>query len=103
VSAETTKGAGTVSAEMRDPISRVRQTFAIAGESLVFDNWLEPGGELPPHSTRSRRSAGRSSTAAFSAAYPDCHGKEGVDGSSPSEGLAGTRCSSQPRARLALA
>jgi quercetin dioxygenase-like cupin family protein len=35
--------------EIRDPVSRVRQRFAIEGESLVVDNWLEPGGVLPPH------------------------------------------------------
>jgi quercetin dioxygenase-like cupin family protein len=35
--------------EIRDPVSRVRQTFAIEGESLVVDNWLEPGGGLPAH------------------------------------------------------
>ena len=35
--------------EIRDPVSRVRQTFAIEGESLVVDNWLEPGGSLPAH------------------------------------------------------
>ena len=35
--------------EIRDPVSRVRQTFAPEGESLVVDNWLEPGGSLPPH------------------------------------------------------
>jgi quercetin dioxygenase-like cupin family protein len=34
---------------IHDPVSRVRQTFAIEGESLVVDNWLEPGGTLPPH------------------------------------------------------
>lgn len=28
---------------------RVRQTFRMEGESLVVDNWLEPGGALPPH------------------------------------------------------
>ena len=35
--------------EIRDPVSRVRQRFATRGESLVVDNWLEPGGVLPPH------------------------------------------------------
>jgi quercetin dioxygenase-like cupin family protein len=35
--------------EIRDPVSRVRQTFEMQGESLVVDNWLEPGGTLPPH------------------------------------------------------
>jgi quercetin dioxygenase-like cupin family protein len=35
--------------EIRDPVSRVRQTFAIEGESLVVDSWLEPGGSLPAH------------------------------------------------------
>jgi len=49
VSARTTKGDGTMSAEIRDPISRVRQTFSIEGESLVVDNWLDPGRKLPPH------------------------------------------------------
>jgi quercetin dioxygenase-like cupin family protein len=34
---------------IHDPISRVRQTFAIDGDSLVVDNWLEPGGALPAH------------------------------------------------------
>ena len=38
-----------MSAEIRDPVSRVRQTFATEGESLVVDNWLEPGGTLPAH------------------------------------------------------
>jgi quercetin dioxygenase-like cupin family protein len=38
-----------MSDELRDPVSRVRQRFAIVGESLVVDNWLEPGGVLPPH------------------------------------------------------
>jgi quercetin dioxygenase-like cupin family protein len=35
--------------EIRDPVSRVRQTFHTEGESLVVDNWVEPGGALPPH------------------------------------------------------
>jgi quercetin dioxygenase-like cupin family protein len=35
--------------EIRDPVSRVRQTFANGGGSLVVDTWLEPGGALPPH------------------------------------------------------
>jgi quercetin dioxygenase-like cupin family protein len=35
--------------EIRDPVTRVRQTFALEGESLVVDNWLEPGGALPAH------------------------------------------------------
>ena len=35
--------------EIRDPVSRVRQTFEMRGESLAVDNWLEPGGRLPPH------------------------------------------------------
>jgi quercetin dioxygenase-like cupin family protein len=39
----------TMTAEIRDPVSRVRQTFQIDGESLVVDNWLEPGGALPAH------------------------------------------------------
>lgn len=38
-----------MTAEIRDPVSRVRQTFAMQGESLVVDNWLEPGGGLPAH------------------------------------------------------
>jgi quercetin dioxygenase-like cupin family protein len=35
--------------QVRDPVSRVRQSFEIQGQSLVVDNWLEPGGVLPPH------------------------------------------------------
>jgi quercetin dioxygenase-like cupin family protein len=35
--------------EIRDPVSRVRQTFETQGESLIVDNWLEPGGGLPAH------------------------------------------------------
>jgi quercetin dioxygenase-like cupin family protein len=35
--------------EIRDPVSRVRQTFETEGESLIVNNWLEPGGGLPPH------------------------------------------------------
>ena len=35
--------------EIRDPVSRVRQTFAMQGDTLVVDNWLEPGGGLPAH------------------------------------------------------
>jgi quercetin dioxygenase-like cupin family protein len=35
--------------EIRDPVSRVRQQFTEVGDSLVVDNWLEPGGTLPPH------------------------------------------------------
>lgn len=35
--------------QIRDPVSRVRQTFETRGESLIVDNWLEPGGGLPPH------------------------------------------------------
>jgi quercetin dioxygenase-like cupin family protein len=35
--------------EIRDPVSRVRQRFAEVGDSLVVENWLEPGGALPPH------------------------------------------------------
>jgi quercetin dioxygenase-like cupin family protein len=35
--------------QIRDPVSRVRQSFRMEGESLVVDNWLEPGGTLPPH------------------------------------------------------
>jgi quercetin dioxygenase-like cupin family protein len=38
-----------MAAEIRDPVSRVRQTFRTEGESLVVDNWLEPGGALPAH------------------------------------------------------
>jgi quercetin dioxygenase-like cupin family protein len=38
-----------VSTEIRDPVSRVRQIFSIEGESLVVENWLEPGGKLPAH------------------------------------------------------
>jgi quercetin dioxygenase-like cupin family protein len=34
---------------IHDPVSRVRQTFVVEGDSLVVDNWLEPGGSLPPH------------------------------------------------------
>jgi quercetin dioxygenase-like cupin family protein len=34
---------------IRDPVSRVRQTFETRGESLIVDNWLEPGGGLPAH------------------------------------------------------
>src|SRR4051812_8770437 len=32
--------------EIRDPVSRVRQTFERSGDSLVVDDWLEPGGGL---------------------------------------------------------
>jgi quercetin dioxygenase-like cupin family protein len=35
--------------QIRDPVSRVRQTFRMEGESLIVDNWLEPGGKLPAH------------------------------------------------------
>jgi hypothetical protein len=35
--------------QIRDPVSRVRQSFEIQGESLVVDNWIEPGGALPAH------------------------------------------------------
>ena len=35
--------------EIRDPVSRVRQTFAMQDDTLVIDNWLEPGGGLPAH------------------------------------------------------
>jgi len=35
--------------EIRDPVSRVRQSFELLGESLVVENWIEPGGALPPH------------------------------------------------------
>lgn len=35
--------------QIRDPVSRVRQTFETQGESLIVDNWLEPGGRLPAH------------------------------------------------------
>jgi quercetin dioxygenase-like cupin family protein len=35
--------------QIRDPVSRVRQSFGTEGESLVVDNWLEPGGNLPAH------------------------------------------------------
>jgi quercetin dioxygenase-like cupin family protein len=34
---------------LRDPVSRVRQSFASDGETLIVDNWLEPGGALPAH------------------------------------------------------
>ena len=34
---------------IRDPVSRVRQTFETRGDSLIVDNWLEPGGGLPAH------------------------------------------------------
>jgi quercetin dioxygenase-like cupin family protein len=37
------------SEQIRDPVSRVRQSFRTEGESLVVDNWVEPGGALPPH------------------------------------------------------
>jgi quercetin dioxygenase-like cupin family protein len=39
----------TQSGEIRDPVSRVRQSFQTTDESLVVDNWVEPGGALPPH------------------------------------------------------
>jgi quercetin dioxygenase-like cupin family protein len=39
----------TPSGEIRDPVSRVRQSFQTQGEGLVVDNWIEPGGALPPH------------------------------------------------------
>jgi quercetin dioxygenase-like cupin family protein len=35
--------------QVRDPVSRVRQAFASDGETLIVDNWLEPGAVLPPH------------------------------------------------------
>jgi len=35
--------------QVRDPVSRIRQRFELVGDSLVVDNWLEPGGALPPH------------------------------------------------------
>lgn len=35
--------------QIHDPVSRVRQTFETRGDSLIVDNWLEPGGGLPPH------------------------------------------------------
>jgi quercetin dioxygenase-like cupin family protein len=35
--------------QIRDPVSRVRQSFERRGESLIVDNWLEPGGGLPAH------------------------------------------------------
>jgi quercetin dioxygenase-like cupin family protein len=35
--------------QIRDPVSRIRQSFDMEGESLVVDNWLEPGGAMPPH------------------------------------------------------
>ena len=38
-----------MTAQIHDPVSRVRQTFRTEGDSLVVDNWLEPGGSLPPH------------------------------------------------------
>src|SRR4051795_6055116 len=38
-----------MSREIRDPVSRVRQRFTQAGDSLVVDNWLERGGALPAH------------------------------------------------------
>lgn len=39
----------TPSGEIRDPVSRVRQSFQTQSESLVVDTWAEPGGALPPH------------------------------------------------------
>jgi quercetin dioxygenase-like cupin family protein len=38
-----------VSAEIRDPVSRVRMTFEPDGEDLIVNVWLEPGGGLPAH------------------------------------------------------
>ncbi len=38
-----------MAAEIRDPVSRVRQSFERREGSLVVDSWLEPGGNLPPH------------------------------------------------------
>jgi quercetin dioxygenase-like cupin family protein len=35
--------------EIRDPVTRVRQTFKNRGETLVVDIWMEPGGALPAH------------------------------------------------------
>jgi quercetin dioxygenase-like cupin family protein len=35
--------------EIRDPVSRVRQTFDDRGDTLVVDSWMEPGGALPAH------------------------------------------------------
>ncbi len=35
--------------QIHDPVSRVRQTFRCEGDRLIVDNWLEPGGTLPPH------------------------------------------------------
>ena len=34
---------------IRDPVSRIRQSFEERDGSLVIDGWLEPGGSLPPH------------------------------------------------------
>ena len=35
--------------EIRDPVTRVRQTFENRGDTLVVDTWMEPGGALPAH------------------------------------------------------
>ena len=32
-----------------DPVHRVRYTFEPAGEDLIVDTWVEPGGGLPAH------------------------------------------------------
>ena len=34
---------------IRDPVSRIRQSFEERDGDLVIDGWLEPGGKLPPH------------------------------------------------------
>ena len=35
--------------QIRDPVSRVRQTFDNRGDTLIVDTWMEPGGALPAH------------------------------------------------------
>ena len=34
---------------IRDPVSRIRQSFEERDGSLIINGWLEPGGALPPH------------------------------------------------------
>jgi mannose-6-phosphate isomerase-like protein (cupin superfamily) len=35
--------------QTRDPVHRSRYAFQRAGDDLIVDTWLEPGGKLPPH------------------------------------------------------
>ncbi len=47
--APTPEGEAEMTETIRDPVSRVRMSFAREGEDLVVDAWLEPGGGLPAH------------------------------------------------------